>query len=524
MASRRAPRAPVKRVFEPLPKNSFWILNDAYDRRVWQQLRAESPSLRELEEKGAAFLPHFGSLLQDIFCLLFKYNINYFEPRDVLASALLNEKFLRSMHQGAQYEFLREQTLLNEAHAGLSTLILGERLLALVREEKLLTRRDMRDLWDIQKQEEIVSQKMDEYENADTIPADQMSEEGKKALEQAKQRMGGEAQGAEALLRQKTQRLKEDLEQIEAQATNRLQAEAIKIAQELEDATEETAAWGDTIGTGQRTPPGQKLELGRRLAGNEKLKKLARMVGRMKFNALALRKKVFERSNNELLEVEQGDALHRLLPNELLTLHHPVLRKDFYRRFLDQELIQYSLRGVEEKGKGPMIVCLDGSSSMSGDKEIWSKAVTLTLLEIARKQRRLFRSICFSSADTPLQTLDMNPRDRYEIETKAVMDLAEYFPGGGTDFQKPLDAALDCLRQSRFKKGDIVFITDGECQVDPQWAENFRAQKERLGFSLFSILIDTGPAALGTLKEFSDRISTIKQLTGEEAKDIFVKF
>ena len=204
MPPRRPPRAPVKRVFEPLPKNSFWILNDAYDRRVWQQLRADSPSLRELEEKGAAFLPHFGSLLQDIFCLLFKYNINYVEERLVLASALLNEKFLRSIHQGAQYEFLREQTLLNEAHAGLSTLILGERLLALVREEKLLTRRDMRDLWDIQKQEEIVSQKIEEYENADTIPDDQMSEEGKKALAQAKQRMGGEVQGAEALLRQKT--------------------------------------------------------------------------------------------------------------------------------------------------------------------------------------------------------------------------------------------------------------------------------------------------------------------------------
>ncbi|HME60415.1 MAG TPA: hypothetical protein VKH62_04145 [Candidatus Binatia bacterium] len=480
--------------------------------------------MRELEEKGGTLLPHFGSLLQDVFCLLFKYNINYHADSDVLPSAMLNQKFLHDIHQGAQYDFLREQTLLNEAHAGLSTLILGERLLTLVREEKFLTRRDMRDLWDIQKQEELVGQKMEEYDNADTIPEDQMSEEGRKALQKAKERMGGEVQGAEALLRHKTQQLKEDLKQIESQATNRLQAEAIKVAQELEDATEEAETWGDTIGTGARTPPGQKLELGRRLAGNEKLKKLARMVGRMKFHALALRKKVFERSSEELLEIEQGDALHRLLPHELLTLHHPVLRKDFYRRFLDQELLQYSLRGVEEKGKGPMIVCLDGSSSMSGEKEIWSKAVTLTLLEIARKQRRLFRSICFSSADTPLQVLDMNPRDRYEVETKTIMDLAEYFPGGGTDFQKPLDAALECLRQSRFKKGDIIFITDGECQVDPEWAERFREEKEKLGFSLFSILIDMGPASLGTLKEFSDRISTIKQLTGDEAKEIFVKF
>ena len=59
----------------------------------------------------------------------------------------------------------------------------------------------------------------------------------------------------------------------------------------------------------------------------------------------------------------------------------------------------------------------------------------------------------------------MNPRDHYEIETKTVMDLAEYFPGGGTDFQRPLDAALECLQHARFKKGDVIFITDGECQV-----------------------------------------------------------
>src|SRR4029079_18174396 len=268
---------------------------------------------------------------------------------------------------------------------------------------------------------------------------------------------------------------------------NRLQAVAIKIGQELEDATEETATWGDTIGTGQRTPPGQKLELGRRLAGNEKLKKLARMVGRMKFNALALRKKVFERSSEELLEVEQGDALHRLLPHELLSLHHPVLRKDFYRRFLDQELIQYSLRGVEEKGRGPMIVCLDGSSSMAGEKEIWSKAVALTLLEIARLHRRLFRFVGFSSSDMPLFTLDLNPRDHHLVREDRALDVAEYFPGGGTDFEMPLDAAVATLAEARYRRGDVVLITDGECQVSPEWLERFRRDKKRLGFSLFSV-------------------------------------
>ncbi len=134
------------------------------------------------------------------------------------------------------------------------------------------------------------------------------------------------------------------------------------------------------------------------------------------------------------------------------------------------------------------------------------------------------RSISFSSGDTPLQVLEMNARPRYEAEMAKVTDLGEYFPGAGTDFQKPLDAALECLKKSKYKKGDVVFITDGECQVTPEWAEKFRDDKEKLGFSLYSILIDVGPSSLGTLKEFSDRITTIKQLTGDEAKDIFVKF
>lgn len=524
MPPKRKKAAPKKRALQPLPQNTCWIESDAYDRRAHRNLRSESPSLRELEEDGGTFLPHFGSLLQDLFCLLFKANIVFREETDVLPSALLNRILLNALRQGNLYGILREQTLLDEARSGLSTLLLGERILALIRSEKVLTRRDMLDLWDIEKQEELVEQKRQEVENAEQLADENFSKEGKKNFHKAKERIEGEFDGAEALLRHKAARLKEDLKQIEGRAATRFQAEAIKVAQQLEDAAEEAEQWGLTLGTGQRSPPGQKLELGKRLAGNEKLKKLARMVGRMKFHTLALRKKVFERASEEVLEVERGDSIHRLLPHELMTLHHPVLHKDFYRRYLDQELLQYSLRGVEEKGKGPMVVCLDGSSSMAGDKEIWSKAVTLTLLEIARRQRRLFRSICFSSEDTPLQVLELNARERYGVEIEKVMDLAEYFPGGGTDFEKPLNEALECLQKSRYKKGDIVFITDGECQVSPEWAENFRREKEKLGFSLFSILIDVGPSSLGTLKEFSDRITTVSKLTGEEAKDIFVSF
>ena len=76
------------------------------------------------------------------------------------------------------------------------------------------------------------------------------------------------------------------------------------------------------------------------------------------------------------LAVERGNELGRLIPAELVALHHPGLRADFKRRLLEGEVLQYRLREDEQKGKGPMVVCIDVSSSMQGDKEQWAKAVS----------------------------------------------------------------------------------------------------------------------------------------------------
>jgi uncharacterized protein with von Willebrand factor type A (vWA) domain len=160
---------------------------------------------------------------------------------------------------------------------------------------------------------------------------------------------------------------------------------------------------------------------------------------------------------------------------------------------------------------------------MAGDKELWAKAVALTLLEIARRQRRLFRFICFSSADTPLYTLDLNPREHHAVQVDRALDVAEYFPGGGTDFETPLAAARDCLAAARYRRGDVILITDGECQVSPEWLARFRQDKQRLGFSLFSVLIEVGTSSFGTLQELSDRVTSVSQLTDDAVRDLFLR-
>jgi len=170
-----------------------------------------------------------------------------------------------------------------------------------------------------------------------------------------------------------------------------------------------------------------------------------------------------------------------------------------------------------------MVVCLDVSSSMEGDKEIWSKAVTLTLLDIARRERRQFRAILFSSAETGLRTFDLNRSHSWSTDLCGALDLADWFPGGGTDFERPLDAAVECLAESRFRRGDIVFVTDGECRVGESWRERFLAEKKRLDFSMYSILIDVGASSAETIEGLSDRVSRISQLTDEGVRDLFVR-
>jgi uncharacterized protein with von Willebrand factor type A (vWA) domain len=499
-----------------------WIESDAYDRATLARLRADSPSLQALEDSGGKLLPHFDAFVLDLFALLFKMNIVVYGDDQVVPSAAFYRLLLDQLRAAPAIDVLRRQTVLDEARAGLATVLLGERLLDLLRSERILSRAEMLDFWNLEQQEAEIAAARAEADTAADLRA-KAAAAAQLQLDELAQRVRREADTAEGRLRHKSRQVRASLHDTAERARGRLDAQAHQVLHDLEQSNLEADSWSAHLGGHAGSSPGARIELGKQLAHNPKLKKLGQMVGRMRTHALALRRKMFERANAEIYEIGAGADLSRLLPHELLALRHPLLRRDFARRFLDAELLQYTLRAVDEKGKGPMIVCIDGSSSMAGDKEIWSKAVSLTLLDIAQRQRRLFRSICFAAADMPLQVLDVNQSQRYIADMSKVFALAEYFPGGGTDFQKPLSAALECLQQARYKRGDIVFITDGECRVDPKWLGEFKRAKERLGFSLFSVLIDVGSNSLAALKDFSDKITTITQLTSESGKDLFLQ-
>ena len=66
-------------------------------------------------------------------------------------------------------------------------------------------------------------------------------------------------------------------------------------------------------------------------------------------------------------------------------------------------------------------------------------------------------------------------------------------------------------------------MVDCGLRVDAEWLREFKRQKERLGFALFSVLIDVGPSSLGALKDFSDHVTSVSQLTSDATREIFLK-
>ncbi|HKA30653.1 MAG TPA: hypothetical protein VKH82_14825, partial [Candidatus Binatia bacterium] len=353
------------------PRQHCWVESDAFDRSAFAALVADTPSLGALIERGSALVPHFRELTEDLFCLLFKLEPRWRAADEVALASAFNHELLAALRDHPLLESVRAESQLDEMRAGLGTLLLGEHLLTLLREERLLTRGDLLDLWDLERREEELRRTGEELgELGRTDVAGDTRAKAKRAV--------AVAQGE---LRQKSARVAERLAEMPARARAAIPAGLGGLRRELSETTEQAQSWGKGLGAGGRHSAGRQIELGRRLVTNPKLRRLAALVGRMREQALALRRSRFERASEETFDVELGRTLDRLLPPELLALRHPALRRDLLRRHAEGQLLCYRLRGADERGRGPMIVCLDGSSSMAGEKEIWSKAVALTLLE-----------------------------------------------------------------------------------------------------------------------------------------------
>jgi uncharacterized protein with von Willebrand factor type A (vWA) domain len=187
---------------------------------------------------------------------------------------------------------------------------------------------------------------------------------------------------------------------------------------------------------------------------------------------------------SEVYSVEQGNDLARLLPAEQVLLTEPVLEIAALERIASRRAAQYAVRGTTKVSKGPLVIALDESGSMGGERNDWAKAAAVALSRVATEEKRPV-SVVHYSTSTVIQPLPAG-------DTEALLKMIRHFLGKGTAIGLALGVAVQQVRelaQKGQKGADIILVTDG-IDGDIQAQETAIAEGDVIGARLWTVAIE----------------------------------
>ena len=504
----------------PAERHTTAVVAGPYDRVAWRDVYAQSAALRELSAQLLTRHAHAPDLLADVFLCAYQAAPRLRDRTVMAPSHLVHHQVVTALTQSPDFAALRRETAGDAYAAAMAVLAQASALRGLLEGSREARERTGRA--DRARQEaeaaaaavgEALRQAAEEADGQGEVPAPaatavrRAAEAAREAEESARREDGAAAQAMAAAV-----------PGIRSAARNAASAAAEAVRQEAAL----MRAWGVDAGETERMPFAERARLAERLRSG-RLARWAELIGRFRQMAAGERARKVEHATGELVGVTLGDDLSRVIPSELAVLGVPELRAVFAARYAAGELMLYDSRGEQGTGKGAVIACVDTSHSMYAEgpggvtREAWSKACALALLDQARHAGRDFVGILFSAADK-LQVFRF-PGDRPAPVTD-VLDFAETFLGGGTDFQRPLGTAAKILEEefdsASRARGDIVLITDDACEVSENWTRLWNEIKRRLDFRLFGIAIataDTATASGSVLESLCDNLRTVDDLT-----------
>lgn len=358
-------------------------------------------------------------------------------------------------------------------------------------------------------------------------------------LEKAKTKAEGELAGSLERMRQAQER-NETLEQAVVAAANtaeskRRQVEAVNkmidastaqhkdavttlvtravsaAAEKAEEVQSIIGAWGDDAGNFEKNEV--NTELLALIRKSDVLKNISKYLGRFREIFAQGKRNGYAYGRGEKYSLELGQDLSRAITSELAMLASPQMMPLFLRKYQRRQIKQYQRREPVYKGMGDIICCLDESDSTKGDAAAWGKAVALTLLEIAASGGRSFALIHFSGSGS-FKTDVFRPGEYTAADKLAA---AETFLAGGTNFKTPMQEAMRLMREDGFENADVVFITDGACELPEDFVEQLAKEQEARRFTVTGILQDKGKPGMDfSLKEFCQNVYRTSELLGDD--------
>jgi uncharacterized protein with von Willebrand factor type A (vWA) domain len=511
----------VKEITSAVPESSshFAIRADRWDRIWHDETFAAVERLREVADHLGTVHPAGADAMTDLFMILSKG-----APRrneNIRPDRAVNDLIAQKVMDSDGVREVRRFTVGSQAQTALSCITFAPHLEALYADQAVQ---------EAQEAAEAVQEAQDELERLlgdDDEPGDQP--DGTEPGDQPGSQPGDEGEGqiaaAEAALANAQGDLDEALDRIGAKVGAICRRAADQAADAASDRAEAMVGWGNNKGEWDRMSPDEFIERAEVL-DTEHFRRVAQVLGKMENLRIGKHREKVDGLPTEVWSVELGNDLGRLLPTEKLGLVDPTFEDDFFRRYAGRQLLQYRLRSIERKGAGGIIAIEDASGSMEGEPHSWAKGFGLALGSVARDQNRAFHVLEFGRRD---QHRHHAFPDRRAWTVDATMAYASSFlNGAGTDFESPLGWAARLLGEefdaTGRTSGDVVMLTDGICNVSDAWLAQFLAEKDRLGFKVYVLLVNAGWAASQehVVRKFADYVGTITNFTdGTDVGEVF---
>jgi uncharacterized protein with von Willebrand factor type A (vWA) domain len=299
-----------------------------------------------------------------------------------------------------------------------------------------------------------------------------------------------------------------DREMATLRAVGRAVSEASKEVDECKDAC---AALGMGPGSPGSNDPKAIAALFRRVRNNPTLRRICELAGRYRRLAQSRQRMKATHGMDDVVGVVLDGDVGRLLPHELAKLADEELADDAMRRLVERQMMCRQYHATEPVARGPVIVAVDESGSMAGDKGHTAKALALALAWVARMQRRWIAVVAYSG-DSGERLLALPPG---RWDESALMGWLEVFIGHGSNLDVPVREMPRIYRQLNAPVGktDVIFLTDAQCRIPAELQQQFVGWKKAVKARLITLVIRSQP---GDLEAISDEVYTVPSLSVSE--------
>jgi uncharacterized protein with von Willebrand factor type A (vWA) domain len=296
-------------------------------------------------------------------------------------------------------------------------------------------------------------------------------------------------------------------------ATLRAVGKALAAAkEEVGELHEAASAFGMGPGAPGANDPKAVAAMFKRVRSDPVLKRICELAGRYRRVAQSKQRRKTVHGLDDVVGVEPGGDLARLLPHELAKLAVPELELDTLRRLVERQTLCREHHSSEPVGKGPIIITNDESGSMQGEKAHTAKALALALAWIARQQKRWCALVAYSG-DSGERLLALPPG---RWDESALADWLTAFIGHGSDLDVPVRELPRMYADMKAPPGvtDVIMITDAICTIPTEIRERFCAWKQSAQVRAIALVIDNPSGDLGAV---ADEVHSVRSLDADES-------